>query len=252
MAEMSIARCRPGSIRSLRTLFLQELNAQFRHEAAHHRGGTANFVVYADKRQIGYGSVKDGTGRGGTVFEFYLLPPFRARAADALRGIVGVARADTFECQSNDVFFASLVSELSAEIASDTILFATGGPDGGLSSDGVFRRRRRADRVFPHEMEPVGDFVIEVAGDVVATGGFLLHYNPPFADLFMEVRRDTRRRGYGAFLIQQLIAECYLAGRVPAARTGIDNIASQRTLAKGGLRECGRMLRASTAGPSRV
>ena len=87
--------------------------------------------------------------------------------------------------------------------------------------------------------------MIEAAGTVVATGGFLLHYNPPFADLFMEVRSDARRRGYGSFLIQQLIAECYLAGRVPAARTGVDNVASQRTLVKGGLRECGRMLRAT-------
>jgi GNAT superfamily N-acetyltransferase len=60
----------------------------------------------------------------------------------------------------------------------------------------------------------------------------------------MEVRPDARRQGYGSFLIQHLIAECYLTGRVPAARTGTDNIASQRTLLKGGLRECGRMLRA--------
>lgn len=64
-------------------------------------------------------------------------------------------------------------------------------------------------------------------------------------DLFMEVREDARRRGYGSFLIQRLIRECYSAGRVPAARTGVDNIASQRTLLKGGLRECGRMLRAA-------
>ena len=244
MVEMSIARCRPGAIRPLRAVFLQELNAQFRYETAHHRGGTTNYLVSADKRQIGYGSVKDGARRGGAVFEFYLLPPFRERAADALRGIVRLAHAGTLECQSNDRFFASLVHELSAPLPSDTILFEPDGPNAGLSSDGVFRRRRRADRVFPHTMEPVGDYVIDVGGDVVATGGFLLHYNPPFADLFMEVRPDARRRGYGSFLIQGLIAECYLAGRVPAARTGTDNIASQRALARGGLRECGRMLRA--------
>ena len=63
----------------------------------------------------------------------------------------------------------------------------------------------------------------------------------------MEVRPDARRRSYGSFVIQELISECYLAGRVPAARTGVDNIASQRTLLKGGLRECGRMLRTSVS-----
>jgi GNAT superfamily N-acetyltransferase len=109
----------------------------------------------------------------------------------------------------------------------------------------VFRPRRRTDRVFEHHAEPVGDFAIDVGGGGGGTGGFLLHYNRPFADLFMEVRADARRRGYGSFLIQGLIAECYLAGRVPAARTGVDNIASQATLLKGGLRECDRMLRAA-------
>jgi len=137
------------------------------------------------------------------------------------------------------------VQQLSGHVTSDTILFAAGNSNGLQSSNGMFRRRRRNDRVFEHHAEPVGDFVIEVAGTVVATGGVLLHYNPPFADLFMEVRPDARRCGYGSFLIQQLIVECYLAGRVPAARTGVDNVASQRTLLKGGLRECGRMLRAA-------
>jgi GNAT superfamily N-acetyltransferase len=136
------------------------------------------------------------------------------------------------------------VRQLPGDLTGDTILFGAG-PSNGLRSDGAFRPRRRSDRVFEHHAEPVGDFVVEARGEVVATGGFLLHYNPPFADLYMEVRSDARRRGYGSFLIQETITECYLAGRVPAARTSIDNVASQRTLARGGLRECGRMLRAT-------
>jgi RimJ/RimL family protein N-acetyltransferase len=201
--------------------------------------------VRRDDRDLGYGSVKDVQAGAGTVFEFYLLPVFRTDALDILRRLVDASSAEALECQSNDGFYAALVRQLSDQVESDTILFAAGNSNGLQSSDAVFRRRRRNDRVFEHQVEPVGDFVIEVAGAVVATGGFLLHYNPPFADLFMEVRPDARRRGYGSFLIQQLIAECYMAGRVPAARTSVDNIASQRTLLKGGLRECGRMLRAA-------
>jgi GNAT superfamily N-acetyltransferase len=169
---MSIARCRFPRIRPLRALFVQELNAQVRYDAAHGRRGTAWYVVQRDGRDIGYGSVKDTHETPGTVFEYYVVPAFRADALKVLRHLIDV-------------------------------------------------------------------------GEVVATGGFLLHYNPSFADLYMEVRSDARRRGYGSFLIQEIVAECYLAGRVPAARTGIDNIASQRTLLKGGLRECGRMLRAA-------
>lgn len=243
MHELSIIPCRSSRIEPLRGLFLQEINAQVRYDAAHGRRGAAWYVVQHDDRDVGYGSVKDTHEGPGTVFEFYLVPAFRPHAMTALRGLIETSHAAAVECQTNDVFYASLVRQLSGDVTSDTILFAAGQSNDLRSTDGVFRSRRRADRVFEHHAEPVGDFVIDVGGDVVGTGGFLLHYNPPFADLYMEVRADARRRGYGSCLIQGLIAECYLAGRVPAARTGVDNVASQRTLLKGGLRECGRMLR---------
>jgi GNAT superfamily N-acetyltransferase len=83
---------------------------------------------------------------------------------------------------------------------------------------------------------------VELRGELIASGGFLLHYNKPFADLYMEVRADRRRCGYGSFLIQELKRECYLAGRVPAARCNKDNLASRATLRKAGLRECGLVL----------
>jgi GNAT superfamily N-acetyltransferase len=243
MPEMSIVRRRFSAIRPLRALFLQELNAQMRYDAAHRRAGTVEYLIQHGSRGIGYGSVKDMDKGRGTVFEFYLTPPFRTDAPQLLRSLIDASGADALECQTNDLFFTSLVRQFSGDPTCDTILFAAGHSNNLTSPDGVFRARGRKDRVFEHHAEPIGDFVIDVAGTVVATGGFLLHYNPPFADLFMEVRADARRRGYGSFLIQQLIAECYLADRVPAARTGTDNIASQRTLMKGGLRECGRMLR---------
>jgi GNAT superfamily N-acetyltransferase len=245
MAGLSIARCRLSKIAALRPLFLQELNAQARYDAAHRRTGTAQYLLRRDGRDIGYGAVKDMHEGPGTVFEFYVMPPFRSDAADLLRTLIDASGAGALECQTNDQFYTALVRQYGGEHSSDTVLFGAGASNDLTSADGVFRARRQRERVFEHHAEPVGDFVVDVAGAVVATGGFLLHYNPPFADLFMEVRGDARRRGYGSLLIQGLITECYLAGRVPAARTGVENIASQRTLAKGGLRECGRMLRAA-------
>ncbi|HEY2435283.1 MAG TPA: GNAT family N-acetyltransferase [Vicinamibacterales bacterium] len=243
MQSLSIPRCRLSKIEPLRALFLQELNAQCRYDAAHMRKGTSQYLIRHEGRAIGYGAVKDTHESRGTLFEFYLLPVFRDQALTVLGALVDACEPEAFECQSNDLFYAALVRRMSSDLTSDTILFAIG-PSNGLHSPGtVVRRRQRGDRVFEHTVEPVGDFVVDVGGDVVGTGGFLLHYNPPFADLFMEVRPDARRRGYGSFLIQELITECYLAGRVPAARTSLDNIASQRTLLKGGLRECGRMVR---------
>lgn len=47
------------------------------------------------------------------------------------------------------------------------------------------------------------DYVIEMDGEVVASGGFLLHYDKPFADLYMPVRKEWRRLGIGSFLLQE-------------------------------------------------
>jgi GNAT superfamily N-acetyltransferase len=106
----------------------------------------------------------------------------------------------------------------------------------------AFHLRRDDDRIFEHGIEPVGDYVLELRGEVVATGGFMLHYNKPFADLYMEVREDCRRRGLASFLLQEVKKQCYLAGRVPAARTSIQNVASRGALTNAGLRICGFML----------
>lgn len=38
---------------------------------------------------------------------------------------------------------------------------------------------------------------VMVAGQVAATGGVLFHYNPPFADIYIDVAPPFRRMGYG-------------------------------------------------------
>ena len=112
-----------------------------------------------------------------------------------------------------------------------------------LKIDGVlFRKHQEGDIYFDHTSEPEGDCVLVFDNQIVASGGFLLHYNMPFADLYMEVKKGFRRKGLGSFLIQELIKQCYLSGRVPAARCNIENIASQATLVKGGLKIAGFML----------
>ena len=51
-----------------------------------------------------------------------------------------------------------------------------------------------------------------------------------------------RRRGCGSYLVQELKRICREGGHVPAARTGQDNIASQRTLGRAGMTPCGRIV----------
>lgn len=63
MPEVSVVRCRLSKIEPLRAVFLQELNAQVRYDAAHTRSGTTEYLVRRDGHDIGYGSVKDAQAR---------------------------------------------------------------------------------------------------------------------------------------------------------------------------------------------
>lgn len=85
--------------------------------------------------------------------------------------------------------------------------------------------------------------MIDLDGEIVATGGVLQHYNPPFADLHMEVAEPFRRRGVGSYLVQELKRECRAIGRIPAARCSPGNLASRTCLERAGLLPCARMLR---------
>jgi RimJ/RimL family protein N-acetyltransferase len=76
----------------------------------------------------------------------------------------------------------------------------------------------------------------------MATGGFMLNYNHPFADIYMDVKEEFRQRGLGSLMVQELKKEIYKAHRVPAARCNIKNTISRATLIKAGFRLCGYLL----------
>ena len=47
-------------------------------------------------------------------------------------------------------------------------------------------------------------WLLQLDGDIAGTGGILYHYNRPYGDVFMEIAEPFRRRGLGAFLVQEL------------------------------------------------
>jgi GNAT superfamily N-acetyltransferase len=196
-----------------------------------------------DDLAVGYGSIK-GQERDDrdTVFEFFVIPPFRRKARELFRKLLLASEAGLIECQSNDLLLSSMLFEFCPSVSADVVLFEDHAVTRLSVPGAIVRRKRPGDEIFGHTAEPVGDYIVELKGEIVASGGFLLHYNLPFADLYMEVREDCRRRGIGSFLLQEVKRECYLAGRAPAARTSIGNVASRATLAKAGLRVCGFML----------
>lgn len=230
-------------ILQLRELYLQEMNTQIRYNACHERGWTDSYLLMTDGAEVGYGSVKGQEIQGrDSVFEYYLVPEFRKQTRDVFQALLAASGARYIECQSNDPLLSPMLYEFAHSINSDVVLFEDGVSTAHVVTGASVRRRRTEDHIFDHQLEPVGDYVVEYHGEVVATGGFMLYYNPPFADVYMEVREDCRGRGIGKFFVQELKKICYLAGRVPAARSPLDNVGSRATLVAAGLRVSGFML----------
>jgi GNAT superfamily N-acetyltransferase len=240
---ISVQRTELNHVLPLRTLFLQEANFQVRYNACHERGWSDSYLLVIDGVHVGYGSIK---GREvpdrDTVFEFFVIPPFRKYASDLFRELLSVARPHFIECQSNDRLTSSMLFEFARNISCDTVLFEDHWVTNLAVPGVIVRRKRDTDTIFVHSVEPIGEYVAELGGEIVATGGYMLHYNHPFADLYMEVREDHHRRGIASFLLQEVKRECYLAGRVPAARTGIRNFGSRGALTKAGLCVSGFMM----------
>jgi GNAT superfamily N-acetyltransferase len=88
----------------------------------------------------------------------------------------------------------------------------------------------------------VGDWAVESNGEIVATGGALYHYNPPYGDIYMEVAEPARRQGFGSYLVQELKRVTYEVGKRPSARCDVTNTASRRTLQKAGFLPCAHIL----------
>jgi GNAT superfamily N-acetyltransferase len=238
------------SILPLRGLFLQETNFRIRYNACHERGWTDSYLLKIDGLDVGYGAIK-GQERNDrdTIFEFYMIPPFRKYAASLFRELLSASDVRYIECQSNDFLLSAMLYEFSRDIRSEVVLFEPHLVTKYEIPNSVVRPARAGEQIFEHTVEPLGDFVLEVEGEIVATGGFMLHYNVPFADLYMEVRKDCRRQGYGTFILQEVQKACYLAGRVPSARCQIKNFASRATLTKAGLRVCGFMQTGNVKNP---
>ncbi|MCI0452999.1 MAG: GNAT family N-acetyltransferase [Candidatus Latescibacteria bacterium] len=171
-------------------------------------------------------------------------------ASDVFRKLIDASGPRWIEVQTNDALLSNMLHEFAVDHASHTILFADGATTTLAAPAGaVVRRVTEADRfrMFGHTAEPVGEWGIESEGEIVATGGLLFHYNPPYGDIFMEVAPAHRRKGIGRYLVQELKRIAYEVGHTPAARCREDNVASRRTLERAGMFPCGRIVRGRVA-----
>jgi hypothetical protein len=245
--HLSAIKTNLQQILPLREVFLQENNFQIRYNAAHERNRTDSYLLQADGMTIGYGSVKgkDEPEERDAIFEYFVLEPFRRYASLLFKELISASNAKFVECQSNQELMLCVTMEFAENLFADTILFEDHFSNSQEIPGFIFRQKRDDDVIFKHQVEPEGEWVLERNGDIVATGGFMLHYNKPFADVYMEVMPEWRQRGLGAYFVQEVKKACYLAGRIPAARCGMNNQASRYTLLKAGMTIAGYMITGS-------
>ena len=239
------------AILPLRESYRHAMACQIVHDSWHARGFTRSYLlVESDGTSIGYAAV-GGPPREprDIVKELYLVPARRGRALAGLEAVVATSGARRIEAQTNDPFLFPLLEAHGREPVSETLLFADGGPTSHVAPETAFRPLGTAEhaRVFPHTHEPIGEWALERGGEIVATGGYALHYNPPYADLYLEVARAYQRQGLGRYFVQELRRVCREAGHLPAARCHEANRASQAALLAGGMVLCGRIVSARLA-----
>jgi GNAT superfamily N-acetyltransferase len=229
----------------LRDLYRQEMNTQIVHDSLPGRGFGDLYLIRVDGRVAGYGFVMGYRGEPkDTIREFYVLSAHRPRALPMFRELIAAGHVRKVVAQTNDVLLTLMLFDCASKITSDTIIFHDVLSTNLSVPGSTFREVTEADKdhIFPHNVEGIGEWLIEITGAIVATGGIAFHYNLPYGDIYMEVDEPCRRRGYGSYLIQELKRVCYEMGRIPAARCNVSNPASRSTLQKAGLLPCARLL----------
>lgn len=242
---LDVSLAEPAAVAPLRDLHRREMNCQIVLDSWLGRRWVDPYLLRVDDRVVGYGLV--GGVRGDprdTVVEFFVLPDRRGAALPLFRRVVAVSRAGRIEVQTNDTLLTLMLFDCATDIRAEAVLFDAGFSTRLAVPGAIFRPATQAEKgtAFPHSSEPVGDWVIEAGGAIVATGGILFHYNVPFGDIYMEVAEPHLRRGYGSFLVQELKRTCFEMGRVPAARCSATNAASRATLQKAGMMPCAHVL----------
>ena len=220
------------AIAPLRELHRREMNCQIVRDSFPRRGFCDIYAIQADGLVIGYLSI-DKRVDPGTVVEFFVVPAYRGWALPLFRQALEVGTARSIRTQTNDPLLLLMLYDCAANVVVQNVLFADALTT-TLACPGGTLQRKAGDEEEWH---------IVVAGEIAATAGLLFHYNPPFADVYMDVNERFRQRGFGSYAVQEVKRVAYELGKIPAARCNADNIASRRTLERAGMLACGHILR---------
>ena len=158
------------------------------------------------------------------------------RAFELFEALLATGGARFFEVQSNDALLTVMLHTYGRDVASEKIVFHDKLTT-TLPAKGATVHRLTSEEEIQTALERRqggGEWLLKVDGMDAAKGGILFHYNRPYGDIHMEVMEPFRRRGLGAYLVQELKRVCYELGAIPGARCDPSNIASRCTLQRAG------------------
>ena len=237
--------CELESILALRDMYRLEMSCQIIHDSIHSRAGwTQEYSLRVDGKQVGYGSVAIAGPwtEIPALYEFFVAGPYRLRIFELFEAFRDACGATRMEIQSNDIQTAVMCHTYGQNVLADSVLFRDEVTTNFVPAGATFRTATEEDGLDISAKQILWHGVVEVEGHTAATGGILFHYNRPYGDIYMEVREEFRRRGVGAFIVQELKRVCYEGGFKPGARCRPTNVASQRTLQRAGFVPYGHIL----------
>jgi GNAT superfamily N-acetyltransferase len=229
--------CELEPIRALRDMYRLEMSCQIIHDSIHSRPGwTREYSLRIDGNQVGYGSVAIGGPwtEIPALYEFFVAGPYRLKVFELFNALQKASGAAKMEIQSNDVLTAAMFHTYAKNVTTESVLFKDEVTTNLVPAGATFRTATEADGLDVSSQQLLWHGVVELDGVVAATGGILFHYNRPYGDIYMDVREEFRRRGLGAFIVQELKRVCYEGGFKPGARCSPKNVPSRRTLQRAG------------------
>ena len=224
---------------ALRTRQRQEMNCQIVHDSIHERRGwSLTYALTLGGPAVGFASVAIGGPWKDkpTIFELYILPDFRHRAFDLFEAFLAASGARHMEIQSNDLLLAAILHVYARDIWTESLVFRDQIVTDLPANGAVLQRMTSWEEIGRAIAERQGgpEWVLHVDGEPAGKGGILFHYNRPYGDVHMEIEERFRRRGFGAYLVQEVKRAAYQLGSIPAARCNPDNVPSRKTLQKAG------------------
>ncbi|MBV8515201.1 MAG: GNAT family N-acetyltransferase [Acidobacteria bacterium] len=242
---ITVQPCGLESILGLRDMYRLEMSCQIIHDSIHSRPGwTREYSLQIDGIQVGYGSlaIAGPWSQTPALYEVFVAEPYRLKIFELFRALRKACDATRMELQSNDVQTSVMFHTYAVNVEAESVLFKDEVRTSLAPTGATFRTATEADGLDVSGQQLPWHGVVEVDGVVAATGGILFHYNPPYGDIYMDVREEFQRRGLGSFIVQELKRVCYVGGFKPGARCSPKNIASQRTLQRAGFVPYGNLL----------